>query len=229
MSTEFSELLISAASAVGTLGAVGAAFHLSGKTDAIRKKDEERLQRIHSLNLLPVLETIHSDLRASFAYVIFTDAPPRSMDDVSERLKRAVKWSQDFEELSSIESLTAASLLKLPEIPSLRISYALGLLRALRLDISRFNAEHWADPAPASAHKTREWALAQSTASDYIGVALFSLRQVAMQQSIIPSGEEIHGAPDDDVDHLEVPNLRHSLKSVVARFLRGFRAGAGSQ
>lgn len=219
MSTEFSELLISAASAIGTLGAVGAAFHLSRKTDDIRNRDEERLQRIHALNLLPVLETIHSDLRASFAHVIFSDEVPRSMDDVSERLNRAIKWSQDFEELSSIESLTAASLLKLPEIPSLRISYALGLLRALRLDISRFSAEHWADPVPASAQKAREWALAQSTASDYIGVALYSLSQVAMQESIVPSGAEITGFSDDI--HSEASKRRLSLASIVARCFRG--------
>lgn len=190
------EVVINAISAIGTVGAVVVALRLSRKTDEQRETKEARLQRMHSLYLLPVLEGLWSDLQISSVWVRFANEEPKSMADVAERLIRAKKWATDFESHLTLGPLSSESLLMLPEIVGHRLSRALGILHALRIEILRFNPDEWSDKVQAIASKAKEWADAQSLAKDFISVAIQDLQQKANPEAIYPSGQELYG--DDD-------------------------------
>ena len=192
------EVVINAISAVGTVGAVFVALGLARKTDNLRESRDARLQRMHALYLLPVLEGLRSDLQSSYTWVYFADENPKSMEDVVERLRRAKKWAADFENHSALGPLSAESLLMLPEIVGLRISRALGVLHALRIEILRFNPDEWGDKANATASKAKEWADAQSLAKDFITVSIQDLEQKADPDAIYPSGQELYGDFEGD-------------------------------
>lgn len=193
----FIGLPISLVAAVGTLLAVVVSLSLARGSE---KKDQERnrrLQRIHAINLLPVLEAVHSDLRLSVVGEIFYGTRVSSIDAVQDRFNRAMSWSEDFNAHSAIESLSPESLLLLPEVPALRISHALGMLRALRLEMARFRSQHGQRLGHQDVHRTLGWARRQSTASDYLRTAIESLRKTARLEAVIPSREEIHGYSDE--------------------------------
>lgn len=191
-------LIVSALAAAGTVAAVLVALRLARRTDGQREAREARLQRIHALYLLPVLEGFYSDLKLSATYVFFEDEDPKTMEDVRERLSRAEKWASDFEKHSALGSLSAESLILLPDIVGFRISRALGELLALRNEISRFTPDAWHNPVKTIATKAMEWAGTQSRACDLIGVAIHDLADMAKPEAIYPSGQELYGDPDFD-------------------------------
>lgn len=188
-------LTLNVMSAFGTVAAVVVALYFSGKGDSIREKKEKRLGRAHSLYLLPILEGFHDDLRTTSAYAYFADHENDSPEEVQELLTRAKQWAVDFERHSALEALSAQSLLLLPEVPSLRISYALGELHSIRIAISRFDPSHYANSSKTIVTKAQEWAFARSRASDFLGTALDALRESAGLSKITPSPIEIHGEP----------------------------------
>jgi hypothetical protein len=190
------EIVVNSISAIGTLGAVFVALHLSGKTENHREAKEARLQRMHSLYLLPILEGLWSDLLLSSVWVHFAEENPKSMDDVAERLSRAKKWATDFESHLTLGPLSAESLLMLPEIVGHRLSRALGILHALRIEILRFNPDEWSNSVQAITSKSKEWADNQGMAKDFIFVAIQELKDKANSEALYPSGEELHGERD---------------------------------
>lgn len=118
------------------------------------------------------------------------------MADVEERLSRAKKWAADFESHLTLGPLSAESLLMLPEIVGHRLSRALGILHALRIEVLRFNPDEWSDKVQAIASKAVEWADAQSMAKDFIAVAIQELHGKANPDALYPSGEELYGDSD---------------------------------
>lgn len=187
------EVVISAISALGTVLAVAVALRLARRTDYQREAREARLQRMHSLYLLPVLEGLWYDLQVSSIWVHFADENPKTLDDAVERLSRAQKWANDFESHLTLGPLSAESLLMLPEIVGHRLSRALGILHGLRIEILRFNPNEWRNKEEAIASKAKDWADAQSLAKDFITVAIRDLQQKANPEAIYPSGQELHG------------------------------------
>lgn len=191
-------LFVSVLAAIGTVGAVIVSLRLARKSDVERSISDARRMRMHSLFLLPVLEGFRTDLQHSSVWVYFVVQDSTSTDDVWEGLRRAKKWAVDFESHSALGPLSTESLLMLPEVVSYRISRALGLLHAVRIEISRFNPDEWGNKAQAISAKAKEWADAQSIAKDFISVAIQELRKNANPEAIHPSGQELYGDADAD-------------------------------
>ena len=192
------ELVINGFSAVGTFLAVLVALHLARRADAQREARDAKLQRMHALYLLPVLEGLLSDLKGVYTIVFFENETPRSMNEVNDRLNRVNKWALDFDKHSALEQLSPESLLLLPEIVALRVSRALGLLQSLKIEITRFSPEQWSNPPQAVAQKVKEWAGAKSLACDLIAVAIADLEAKANSDAVYPTGQELYGDPDDN-------------------------------
>ncbi|MGD9758032.1 hypothetical protein [Comamonas testosteroni] len=186
-------LIVSAMAAAGTVAAVVVALRLARRTDEHRESKETRLQRMHALYLLPVLKSLQSDLQASAIRTYFANENPKSMEEALERLKRAKKWASDSKSHLELSALSAESLLMLPEIVGFRISRALGVLQALRVEILRFDPDEWGDKARATVAKSKEWADAQSSATDFISAAIRDLEMKANPDAIQPTGEELYG------------------------------------
>lgn len=192
------ELVIDAIAAVGTVAAVIVALIFSTRADRQLKAREARLQRQNSLYLLPVLEGFHTDLQSISIRVLFEDATPTSMNDVKGRLDRANKWAESFEKHSLHGPLSVESLSMLPEIVGLRISRALGMLHALRIEIARFDPNDWQTPHIAVAEKAVIWAQIQLQARDLIRVSIQDLEWKSKPQAVNPSAQELFGDQDQD-------------------------------
>lgn len=192
------ELVINAIAAAGTFAAVIVALYFSNKADRQLKAREARLRRQNSLYLLPVLEGFHTDLQSLSIRVLFEDANPTSMNDVKGRLARAIKWAESFEKHSTHGPLSVESLSMLPEIVGFRISRALGMLHALRIEIARFDPDDWGTPHVAVADKAITWAQIQMQARDLISVSIQDLEWQSKPQALNPSGQELYGDHDED-------------------------------
>lgn len=192
------ELVIDATAAIGTVAAVIVALYFSTKADSKIKAREARVQRQNSLYLLPILEGFHTDLQSSSIRVLFEDSNPTSMNDVNDRLGRAIKWAESFEKHSTHGPLSVESLSMLPEIVGLRIARALGMLHALRIEIARFEPNDWSTPHIAVAEKAVVWAQVQLQARDLIRVSIQDLEWQSKPQTVNPSVQELYGDQDED-------------------------------
>lgn len=193
------ELLISFASAAGTISAVLVALRLARNSDQWRDKRAVDLQLLHTVRLLPILNSYNENIEKLNVHLIFGMKPiATNQPDVSRLVTLAKEWSVAYANLPQSVSLNIESLASLPSMPALRISHAIGLLDAVSDEIARFDLEdlrleNGCNPFSKTMviSSLDDWQRALNKARRLLVTSIKILEEYASVENIIPGGDEI--------------------------------------
>lgn len=187
------QLIISTMGTIGTVAAVVAALWISYKSDRQKSKMEASIKIINVVNVIPVLEGLAKELDEATNYALFTTDASLIINELRSKVSESKLWAEEYANRTELAALSPNSILLLPERAGLQISHAMGILRAVQIDILRFVPETHDAIDFKSRTKLSEWTSDKKRANNCIKSAIRYLRSESDLNSFYPSYEETYG------------------------------------
>lgn len=193
------KMLFDVFTAVGTVAAtVVAVWFGVGNERRYRSEATDRVA-LYAASLTPTLEKALERARRCTAIFDFPNATtpedniPAQIRERTARVIQAVDAMHDLSFAVSVEQL--APVAGLPKRAAMRVSFALGLIGALRKEIMETTeTKRWkAGDLAVKDDFIATWSGEMSRICSYLGVAMREFRDAAMQGAPEPTDEEEHG------------------------------------
>lgn len=186
------ESFLSLLTAVGTVGAVLVSLWLAQKGDFSKMEYEKRLQRLHAIRILPLLKMHNEAVRNLNPLLIFGSQPSDgSAPDYEEIVRKSKEWSEKYQDFKSHSPISIEAITLLSNIPSMRISRALGLLDALSYDIENFKIENYHFSYLRNNVFIKEWTQNFSEATRLLNTSIKMLEESSNLSEILPKEYEL--------------------------------------
>lgn len=194
------QLLISAFGTIGTIAAVIVALWVSITANRQRFKTEVGIRQINIVNVLPFLEGLVSEIESTTTYAVFGNRTSSDFVEARQTIERLKIWAKNYGDRKELTALTPESILLLPERSGLQISHAMGIFRAVQIEILRYVPETHPAIDFCSRSTIYVWADEMRKANNFIKAAIRNLKNEIDFKSLHPSIDEYYEVEPVDQD-----------------------------
>ncbi|MEQ6435441.1 hypothetical protein V8Z74_10415 [Comamonas sp. w2-DMI] len=162
---------------------------MDGK-DQDRKKREARL---YLIRIYPILKDFEDDVRTcAYRYIFALDSVGMQENNISELFSEFTEWFKQYENFLD-DSLHARYFSIIPDLIGQRISYAIGKIKSIQLDVSRFDVDFYEKNNQRFESKLSDWRDELLYIADILRTVNILVETEARLIEIFPSNEEIYG------------------------------------